>query len=376
MNGMQDSMTNSNVQNDHLRCIQVKGTAVERGTQHGQQLAELIHAFVAQRFDALRDYLGERLDPSEITGALDRFLEVGAACMSAAEAFHAEGVAEHLAVARAAKIDAVRLYAAANMTDVRDVVLLSNTGDPEGCSTVLVPPALTRDQRVLAGQTWDLNPTDLEYVVAIHRADADAEAWTVTCAGCPSLMGMNAQGIAFGTNNIKVLGTRPGAGYLSILHRISQASSLAEAARVVETAPRAAAHTYWLADSDQAMEYECSATRFMRREAASVAVIRTNHCLDEEHVHKQGEPPNTSSRARFARLTGRLAGGDKTVEELKRLFADRSDGVDSISRHPEDEQGTATNACILCVPARLELWACKGPGARASWQKLAFDTKR
>jgi hypothetical protein len=55
---------------------------------------------------------------------------------------------------------------------------------------------------------------------------------------------------------------------------------------------------------------------------------------------------------------------------------DRSDGVDSINRYTEDDQGTTTNACVIAVPARRELWACRGPADRGAWVQLAFTTGR
>ena len=41
----------------------------------------------------------------------------------------------------------------------------------------------------------------------------------------------------------------------------------------------------------------------------------------------------------LARVTGWLADGKQTVDRLKAMFADRSDGVDSINRFAEDNQG-------------------------------------
>jgi hypothetical protein len=60
------------------------------------------------------------------------------------------------------------------------------------------------------------------------------------------------------------------------------------------------------------------------------------------------------------------------VTTLQNLMRDRSDGVDSINRYTEDEQGTTTNACLIAVPARLELWACRGPADRGEWRQLRF----
>src|SRR5690606_23789451 len=110
------------------------------------------------------------------------------------------------------------------------------------------------------------NPTDLEFVVAVHRKPAGGlESWSITCTGCLSLMGMNETGLTVGTTNIKARDTQPGVGYLSLLHRALASSNVSEAKAVIESAPRAAAHTYWLADAEGAVELECGSRQVSER---------------------------------------------------------------------------------------------------------------
>ncbi len=351
--------------------IEITGTAREMGRQHGEILRQKIVAFVAQRYDAASIYFGERGHRD-----LDSLTEAGRACMAAAERWDPEGTEEHLGTAEGAGVDAVQLYAATNMTDVRDVVLLSNSStDAEGCSALLLPRELTTDRLVIGAQTWDLNPADLEYIVAVHRRPKSGpETWSITCTGCLSLMGMNEHGVAVGTTNIKITGAVPGVGYLSLLHRAIRAGSYETAAELVATAPRAAAHTYWFADATGAVELEVSADTSVRRELGDQAIVRTNHCIDEACVAREGEVPNDSSRARFAYLGERLSSGKFDVDSIRELFADRSQGHLSVSRFPEDDQGTATNSCMIAVPERGELWACRGPSQRGDWVRLAFTS--
>src|SRR5688572_9400207 len=135
-----------------LRQIHCQGTPTEMGHAHGEQLREEIHRFVAQRFAALEAYMIER-NQLDIPG----FRAVGRDCLSIAEAWDPEGTRELEAIAEAANVDAVRLYAAGNMTDLRDVVLLPAAASDEGCSALVVPPNLSTDARLYAAQTWDLN---------------------------------------------------------------------------------------------------------------------------------------------------------------------------------------------------------------------------
>ncbi len=354
-----------------LRRIHCSGPPRELGRAHGEELRELVRAFSAQRVERLHEYLAER-GSDEVAG----FFDVGRRCLELYAGWDPPGYQEHCGIAEGAGIDPAELFSVANMTDVRDVVLWpAGPADAEGCSALLVPAERTSGGQLIAAQTWDLNPTDLDYVVAVHRRpDEGPETWSVTCVGCLSLIGMNAHGVSLGTTNIKTRRSRVGVGYLCIQHRAIRASTREQAMRIVESAPRAAAHTYWFADPAGAVECECSAEECITRRLDDEPLARTNHCLDERLVRLQGEEPNSSSHRRLGRMQTLLDAGGQSVESIRALFSDRADGVDSICRYPEDEQGTATNACIVCVPAERALWACRGPADRGEWQKLAFET--
>jgi hypothetical protein len=352
-----------------LHCIHCAGSPRELGHAQGEESREIVRGFVAQRLDALNAYLAER-GSSDVAS----FLDIGRRCLMAAKRWDPDGYAEHVALAEAASVGAAELYSVSNMTDMRDVLLLSKQSDREGCSSFVLPQQFTTDGMILAGQTWDLNPTDLDYVVAVHRLpDEGPETWAVTCAGSLTLMGMNSHGIAVGTTNIKAYRSRIGVGYLSVLHRAIRAASRDEARSFVEQAPRAAAHTYWVADAQGGVELECSSELCVRREVLGEPVARTNHCLSPALKDLEGEAPTQSSEKRLLRMQSLLARGGWDATALRSLYADRSDGVDSICRYPEDEQGTATNACLICQPETRRLWACRGPADRGQWRELAFE---
>jgi isopenicillin-N N-acyltransferase-like protein len=351
-----------------LDTLTVHGSPEQMGAAHGAALRERIRAFVPMRFDATVAYL-QCIGVSSVGPLVD----IGRKCLQAHAQWHPEGWAEHVAIARAAGVDPAELFTAANMTDVRDVLALGGAPDAEGCSAVLVPDHRSREGVRIGAQTWDLNPEDVDYVVAIRRQpERGPESWSITCTGCLSLVGLNAAGLAVGTTNVKTRGSRIGVGYMGILHRMLACTSFDEAARVCETAPRAAAHTYWLCSADRQADWETTATSCVRREVGDHPIFRSNHCLVGEHASREADVPTSSSRARLARLDAQLSVGAWGVAELQALFADRSDGVDSICRYAEDDQGTATNSCAIALPARGELWACRGPADRGRWVRLGF----
>lgn len=351
-----------------LPIVECAGDAASLGQQQGEALRERIAAFIQQRLDAFDVYSRERGGPS-----VARFLETGAECLRAFETWDPEGAAEQRGIAAGAGVSADALYATTNMTDVRDVLLLPATPTDEGCTSMLVPAAGARGGDVIVGQTWDLNPTDLDFVVAVHRRPQQGpETWSVTCAGALSLTGMNALGVAVGTTNIKTRRSRRGVGYLSLLHRAIRAESAAAARALIAVAPRAAAHTYWLADASGALELECDPERVIERRADRQALARTNHCLGDGMRELEGEAPTVSSQKRLTKAERWLRETPQDTASLQALMRDRSDGVDSINRYTEDEQGTTTNACLIAVPARRELWACRGPADRGAWVQLRF----
>jgi len=357
-----------------LERLEVSGSPSEMGRQQGEAWRDRIQAFVAMRFDAVRGYVADR-------GRQDweRIFDAGEKSFPLFEQWDPAGHAEQVGIAEGANVDPLRLFTACNMTDMRDAVLLSAAEGPplerqvdEGCSSLLVPPARTEAGKPLAGQTWDLNPPDVEYVVAVHREPSEGlRTWSITCTGCLSLMGLNERGLAVGTTNIKTYGARPGVGYLSILHRALRSAHVDEAKEIVRSAPHAGAHTYWLADGEQQVEYEASPLAQVLRTAEDGPVYRTNHCIAEVHRDKEGEMVSVSTQARFARL-GKLLEAPQSPEGLRTLFANREDGVNSINRYAEDDQGTATNAVLIVSPAEKKAWACRGPADRGEWVELCF----
>ena len=184
-----------------LECPMVRavGDAAACGHAQGLALAPRIQGFVGQRLRAAKVYLWER-GSRDVEG----FRALGAACYAVFAQWDAEGAAEHQAMAAAAGVDAADLYTATNMTDIRDVLLTrlqqaAPDADPEGCTAILVPPQRSRDGALLAAQTWDLNPQDVDDIVAIHRRPDDQPAtWSITCNGYPTLVGINQHGLAVG----------------------------------------------------------------------------------------------------------------------------------------------------------------------------------
>jgi hypothetical protein len=348
-----------------LPCIEVSGTPSELGETLGGSLRVEIAAMIDRRMQAAEGYFAERG-----VGSVSAMTDAASACLGVLEEWDGVGFEEHQATAKGSGVDAAVLYAAANYSDLRDIVCIDHD---EGCTSIAIPPARSRDGRVTVGQTWDLHPLDVDSIVAVHRLPQDSpETWSVTVAGAPTLIGMNQFGLWTGTTNIKISGVRTGVCYMSLLHRAIRCHDREEAASIIQRAPRAAAHTFLLADAGGAIELECAASTSVRRDLGDAAIVRTNHCFGGPHSDAEAEPPSPSSLARSARAEGLMDRADLDVEAVRRLMIDRDGGVLAINRYPEDGEPTATNACMIGVPAATHLEACRGPADRGQWVRLPF----
>ena len=366
-----------------LQMLEVAGDYREMGRATGEALRPLIQGFVTGRLTALRaNLLAAR------QGSSDLFKKVADEGLRSLAQWDPNGFSELEACAAAAGVSTVDLYAAASLTDFRDVILYgaepfrgapwtstAPASDAEGCSSLAQAGSSSGNGHLLCGQTWDLNPPDLDFVVALHRRPKSGpESWTITCAGCPAIVGLNAAGVYVGTTNIKTYGAVPAASYVSLIYRALRETTLEGAVECIASAPRSGAHTYLIADAQHAVELETDTASIERRDLTATAPLcRTNHCLSATFTAKAAEAPSTSSLARKQRLEA-AAATPLDIDALKTLFANREDGVDSLNRYPEDNQGTATNAVIIYDSAARTLHVCRGPADRGAWHTLRLDT--
>jgi isopenicillin-N N-acyltransferase-like protein len=244
-----------------VRVITLEGSPLEMGRAFGESLRAEIATFYELRVQnaiaqALR-YGGRAVTREDVTEAARQSVPY-------TRDHDPRGFEELEGIAQGAALPLEAILAMNGLTDLRDV--LSWHGPPEGldgCSALVVQRDLTARGELLCGQTWDLATDNLPYVLGVHRKpDQGPQSWSLTTAGCLSLIGLNEAGIAVGTTNIRTTDARPGVTYLSLIHKALAATTLAQAAAAITDAHRAAAHFYYLADAHgDALVIECSATR-------------------------------------------------------------------------------------------------------------------
>jgi len=350
-----------------MRIHSFRGSPREIGRAFGEATRADIHRLYSLRIDnaiaqALR-YGGQVADEA-------RVLFVALRSLAATAAYDPAGFAELEGIAQGADLPIEKVLALNGLTDFRDVLSWPHALDDGGCTAIVVARDRSATGELLCGQTWDLATDNLPHTIGVRRTPDDApETWCLTTDGCLSLIGMNAEGIAVGTTNIRTTDARPGVGYLSIIHRALACRDLDAAVAAIADAPRAGAHFYYVADRrGRAALVECSATAAHRHDLTHGVAVHANHCLVPETQAIEGNVPSPSSCARQLRMSALAEAGLLGLADLEAAFADTANGPDAICR--DDIDGLNTNGAVVMAPESGIIRVCHGVPSRGRWIDL------
>ncbi|MCP5057832.1 MAG: hypothetical protein GY937_14095 [bacterium] len=358
-----------------MRCVHLEGSPTAMGETFGEGFRAEIHELARLRMtNALtqaRVYGGREAGEGDL-------LKLAAVCLEASAAYHPEGHAELLGIARGASLRPETIMALGGLTDLRDALAWGGPLEAfGGCTGFLVPASQMQAGGLRFGQTWDLGTDNQPFVVAVHRQpDTGPATWCVTTVGCLSLMGINEYGLAVGTTNLRTRDARAGVPYLNLIHRALDSADVAEAIQGIETAKRAGAHSYFVADArGHAAVVECTATRSEVRCLGATSQVQTNHCQAAAHAALEGDTPRASSEARLARMQALLAeAGPLDDARLRGFLGDREGGTLAINR--DDFDGISTNAAMLAAPAEARLEICQGAPDQGGWLPFGPSARR
>jgi isopenicillin-N N-acyltransferase-like protein len=348
------------------------GTPRQIGEAFGEscraQIAELYRRRVDNALAQAKEYGGRTVTEATL-------LAVSRGCLPASEAYDPDGLVELMGIARGANLSTEQIFAMNALTDLRDVLAFGDMKHwpvGEECSSFIIAKDKTADGKTLCGQTWDLATDNMPFVVGVHRRpEGRPETWSLTTVGCLSLIGLNAEGMAIGTTNIRTIDSRLGVGYLQIIHKALAAKKLADVERAIVDAPRAGAHYYYaVGEGGAGIAVECTATLAKVTRVDRGYAVHCNHILDEEEKALEASTPMTSSLCRQSRM-GELIGGASSpiaAGDAKRFLADHHGGANAICRH--DYAGISSNGSIVIEPESRRAWACHGQACTAAWIEL------
>ena len=194
-----------------LQVIELAGTPYEMGVQHGERLKEQVHGLARERYEIASQF------------ARDRGVETTREeCLKLAE-IHLQLHREHVpqcyeewsGIAAGADCPLEDVFFANALTDFQDVLWQTAGAEIHGCTSFAVNPSGSASSTALIGQTWDMHASAEDYICLFHRRPAvGPESLTMSTAGCLTLIGVNAAGIAVGNNNLQKTDIRSGIIYV------------------------------------------------------------------------------------------------------------------------------------------------------------------
>jgi isopenicillin-N N-acyltransferase-like protein len=286
--------------------IKIRGTAEERGKQHGTILKDRIHRtveFYQQQF---------QLSEHEILGIADQFRK-------STEAFREDISIEIDALARAAAIDPLWIYALNGRTELLNL-------NPMECTTLVF-----KKQRLM-GQNWDWHSEmeELAVILDIEKEDGH-RILTMTEPGMIGKIGMNHCGVGVCLNFMTVEDYQPsGIPLHVILRSILDSNSVDEAQTLIEPHLLGKVGNIVISNgTGDVVDLELGGDDFF-----SVPVddlfVHTNHFLTKIDYDLMLFPSSTGRYNRAKELLSRL--DDPSIDSIKDILKDRGNGDAPICR--------------------------------------------
>ncbi len=335
--------------------------------------------------DEIRHYADERIALVESGlwsgGPLDRadVLDLAASTLPAHERHSAELHAELCGIATGAGLTPAEAVVVGGFTDFVDTVRAAVGGAhpptvlEDDCTAVIVP-----DQRADGGagfyaQTWDMHDTATDHVLLLRLVPDDGPpALVFTTTGCLGQIGMNAEGVCVGINNLTTTDGRPGVTWPSVVREVLTTSSAKDGLVAIERADLAGAHNFCVFDRE-GEGYNIEAMPSVRpvTELADEALTHTNHTLDGDAGLVEGERPpelQAGSVRRLDTARGLVDRDGITAEDLMELTREAG----SICQVPREPYFVETSGATVMRPKTLDFWATWGPPSHNGFQHVPF----
>ena len=286
--------------------INIHGAAEDRGRQHGTLLRERIHrtvAFYQTQF---------QLPEAQILGFADRFRE-------STEAFREDISIEIEALARAAEVDPLWIYALHGRTELLNL-------NPMECT------ALVLRKQSLIGQNWDWDSEmeDLAVILDIVKEDGH-RILTMTEPGMIGKIGMNHLGIGVCLNFMTIEDYQPSGVPLHVLLRsILDSRSVDEAQSLIRPHLPGKVGNILISNGDgDTVNLELAGNRFFSLPVDDL-FVHTNHFLTEIDSDLMLFPNSTGRYKRAKELLSLL--DIPSITSLKDILKDRGNGDCPICR--------------------------------------------
>jgi isopenicillin-N N-acyltransferase-like protein len=319
--------------------IKIQGTAEDRGRQHGVLLKERVHRTVGF-------YKKQFLQPEE------QILRIAGQFRKSTKAFRKDLYLEIEALAQAAEVDPLWIYALNGRTELLNL-------NPMECTT------LAFRKQSLIGQNWDWDSEmeELAVILDIQKEDGH-RILTMTEPGIIGKIGMNHCGIGVCLNFMTIENYQPYGVPLHVLLRtILDSKSVDEAQSLITSHLRGKIGNILISDSNgESVDIELAGDEFFSIPVEDL-FVHTNHFLTKVDYDLMLFPNTLGRYNRAKELLSWL--DDPSITSMKEILKDRGNGKYPICRkrfsHPLLTDDTSmTVASIVMDLKKLQFHITRG----------------
>lgn len=357
-----------------IRILDASGAPGEIGRTHGAAYASEIRKYTDERIGLVESGLwsGGPMTRGEV-------LEIAGSMLDAHADFDADLHTEMEAMASAAGITLPEAVVVGGFTDFVDTVRaivggpIPQTVQEDDCTAVIVPDSRA-DGRGFFAQTWDMHDTATEHVLLLRLKPADAPpAIVFTTTGCMGQIGMNAEGVCVGINNLVGLDGTRGVNWTSVVRGMLKQPTADDALEILMEANLAGAHNFLIFDrSGVGHNVEAMPSARAVESLNGEPIVHTNHTTDPATTAVQAEKAPglmDSSQARMDKARELMAEGTIDAE---RLFAMTRD-PEAICQAATEPYHIESSGAVVMRPATNDFWACWGRPIESEYQHVSFD---
>lgn len=357
-----------------IRILDASGSPSAIGNTHGLAYAEEIRTYMNARVGLVMSGLwsGGPLSRTDV-------LDIAESMLPAHQAFDVSLHEEMLAMASAAGITPAEAVVVGGFTDFVDTVRAAVGGPmPESvieddCTAMIIPDGRADGAGIL-GQTWDMHDDATDHVILLRVHPDDAPpAIVFTTTGCMGQIGMNAEGVCVGINNLVGVDGTPGVNWTSVVRGMLKTSSASDARDVLLGADLAGAHNFLIFDkSGVGFNVEAMPSARPVAELAGTPIVHTNHTVMDEATAKQADKAPglmDSSSSRYDTATNMLAEGAIDVDRVIEITREPN----TICQAPVAPYNIESSGAAVMRPATGDFWACWGQPRHNEYERISFE---
>lgn len=343
------------------------------GVAHGRAYADEIRHYTGERVELVASGLwsGGPIPRGQV-------LELAGSMLDAHERHSPDLHAEMLGIATGAGITPAEAVVVGGFTDFVDTVRAVRGGPhpaqvmEDDCTAVVVPDHRA-DGAGFYAQTWDMHNTATEHVLLLRtKPDDGPPALVFTTTGCLGQLGMNAEGVCVGINNLTANDGQVGVTWPSVVREVLSRSNAKDGLVAVEQARLAGGHNFMVFDRQgDGYSIEAMPTARPVTELEADVLAHTNHTLDDAAAAVEGERAEELNLSSIKRLTtaNRLLDRDGvTAQDLMELTRE----PEAICQVPVAPYFVETSGAAVMRPRTLDFWAAWGPPSHNDFQHVPF----